>query len=717
MKRNSSILYCMITLSVLLFSCTDNDSVSKNNSSDSEVAVQFRMKVPGVNQSATRAVAEDVISNITVLVFENAGTGYEYRYKVAGYNLTTGTTSDYQFYARLSATDQDVKLYILANTPTAANTLLPGATEEEVKEALTGIFTPAGFDGTLPMFGEVELIGGLQDDDEVDAYLVRSVARVDVISTAADFTLTSIQVFRASNAYQIIPDVLINDTIVTSPSIPAGTTQSVNTEQLEVINNVLTEQVYLPESPIPAEADRRLGATVVVIGGIYGTDTDTTYYRIDFVPDDAPELFGQILRNHRYQFNIEDVLSSGWETPGEAAEREPTQIEVSIVAWNESTIYMEFDNVFYFGVSTRNINFSPSSGLRDTVIVQTNVTPYELYWADADGMIDESIPPITLGGTFADPDNVFIVSISEDGTLITVMTNNTNNTGSDITRYLVAVADRLRARITITQRTYRLQGRALKVYTTTTDIGALGNDGTIFGGAVTPGERVRGLVFMLRNLSNFGPDGVIPIERILIAGQAGYIIDASIADLFDVLYLPYPFSPGNTTTVDNIINWHNANDRRVLIVHYDNPTTNRALLQRLLPGVVVTERAQTPPYTMYEDPPETIMKGPFGDVDPQMTYQSFDETHGEISLDFALEHGISPILMSNYDPERMVLGIDFERRIVYSGDIDFYNNQRKGDRLGYYLNFTNNTTPIGDNQAAILMANLWAWIVSVCLVE
>lgn len=104
-----------------------------------------------------------------------------------------------------------------------------------------------------------------------------------------------------------------------------------------------------------------------------------------------------------------------------------------------------------------------------------------------------------------------------------------------------------------------------------------------------------------------------------------------------------------------------------------------------------------------------IRKGSFGEVDITALIRCQDNTFGEIDLSFALEHGISPILLGKTGG--VVLGIDFANRIVYSGDIDLYNNYANsyGESITHDGQVVNNMEKI--------IANLWAWIAELVLTE
>lgn len=672
------------------------------------VTLGIKMHVPAAG-FITKAVDETLISSVHILVFEYTGTEYQYAYLVPGYALTNVAPSEYEFYARISSTDEAVKLYLVANFPMDATSLLPGSSETEIKQALTGAFTAAGLDGGLPMSGEIDLPDGVSETPApLTASMVRSVARVDVLNSEANFTLTSVQLYRVNNQYQVIPNTIVNN-IVTTASVPSTATQTVNTVRIPVTAGISVQQLYLPESALPLPGNRQ-EATVVVIGGIYGTDPDAapTFYRVDFVPEGNEALFGQVLRNHLYQIDIQEIRAPGWTNPDEAAESESTQITAEIVVWNEETVYMVYDEVRYLGVSTRIIQLASSIGSQKTLTVQTNLETYDLYWVDANGNIDERVAPITWGDSFSDYDDLFDVSISGDGTTITVIANSSNSSGSNVYRYLQIRGGRLQVLITIDQGIPALLNASLTVYSSTTEIGTLGNQ-ILGNNLVSPNDRTRAMVALMQRTENFSPTGVVPIQRILIGGQAGYQIDAALAESFNVLYLTYAGVP-NAATTNVVLDWLAADTHRILMVQYDNTDTNANVMNAL--GFPTPSRygsTSTAPFTLYPDAPAVITEGVFGEVADDMQFRCYDTIHGEINLTDAIANGISPILIGGGGG--VVLGVDFTRRIVYSGDIDMYSN------LGGDL--TNRLVITGEiiNDPGRLIANLWAWIATTALSE
>ena len=217
--------------------------------------------------------------------------------------------------------------------------------------------------------------------------MLRSVARVDVTMSAAvtNFRLLTIQAFRANNKIRIIPDNLTDpdNPIVSVPSIATGTFGNINTPKLAVTGNESKSKLYLPEVVAPDESSRINSATCIVVGGFYNGDNDTTYYRIDFCSAEHP--FGQILRNHRYLFNLTGVSSKGWDTPEQAANNLSSNITVEVKNWNDNTTDMYFDGDHHFGLSTRKVVLNFRAGSSYHVDVDSDITDYTFQWSDANG--------------------------------------------------------------------------------------------------------------------------------------------------------------------------------------------------------------------------------------------------------------------------------------------------------------------------------------------
>ncbi|MCD7969697.1 MAG: hypothetical protein LUF87_05030 [Alistipes sp.] len=699
------------------------------------VKLRLLINTPGASATGTRAVAEEEVSEISVLVFENSGSGYVYRYIVGGYSLTAGSSSDnydYEFLARLQPSANPLRLYLVANASDALNGLTAGMTEDQVKEAVVMAYTSAGFDDVLPMSGVVDLSALTADTTVDDAVLVRSVAKVDIYNSATNFTLTSVKVYRATDEIQVIPDELTDNSVSTA-SVPAGA-GTVDTGTYAVTGTSLTDQIYIPESAIPDAADRRLGATSVVVGGLYDGSSVTTYYRMDFIPDDDsgdPDdaLFGQVLRNHLYRFNISGVLAPGWSTDDEAAVNPSTGIEVEIQVWDEVTLDMVFDDYDYFGVTRRSVRLGYAAGSEDSIGVDTSLDTYRAYWGDEDGNITDESTYITLGEDFDDPDGLFNVAISSDGTEITFTALAAYDAATAETEYLVIAAGRLRIVLSVSQGPASYGNGAVSVFNSTLDIGTLGNFVTGSGWNPTPGERAQGLGYMLVGTlaygpQNFGPGKTVDMNGIYITGLS---LDNTMPRNYyqgsDVLYLTYGRYP-TAAQAESILEWLEEDEHRVLIVQFDNTAANNTsgtnyTVMALLGLNRVPETAVVDYTFAGTDAPDFIRYGPFGTLPDTFDYNCRDDTYGGIDPTAAAAAGFQPLLLTG-NGGNYALMVDPDRRIILCGDCDIYSNVNAGSG-GYLLDIDTSSaaalTIDPANPAEVMMGNLWAWIVDVVLRE
>ncbi|MCD8102427.1 MAG: hypothetical protein LUE26_07675 [Alistipes sp.] len=689
---------------------------------DGTAKLRLKVTTPGT-RGATRAVAEEEVSEINVLVFRYTGSEYVLSYIVPGYAITATTgTYDYEFQARILTSDEPLRLWLLANAGSAVDAAGAGMTEEEVKQAVTMAYGAAGFSDVLPMTGSVDFDDGITADEEVDAVLLRSAARVDVVNQADNFTLTSVRVYRANDLVQVIPDA-VSGNAVTAASVPGGAEQDVDTDTFTVTGGSLTAQIYIPESAIPDAADRRLGATAVVVGGQYDGSTETTYYRMDFIPDDggSPDeaLFGQVLRNHLYRFVIQEVQAPGWPTDDDASVNPSTGIDVEIEVWDEETLDMVFDDYDYFGVSGRTVRLGYPAGSTGYISVDTSLDSYEAWWGDADGNIDPNAGPITPGGNLDDPGSLYNAAISADGSRVAFTTLAAYDESTAEAAYLVLVAGRMRIVVTVTQAPADYGDRNLIIANSTYGIGTWGDYRLGVDNPITvAGERSRGLVNMLLRDTNFGPQGTVRLESIFISGVGVTATMPPVAyRVADVLYLTYDTNP-QQSDVDSILDWLAEDDHRMLVVQFDNAATNNNMMTTL--GFKTRNfSGATTAYTYAGTAaPDFVKYGPFGTVDAAFSYKCRDDTYGVVAPSEADALGYIPILTGNGTTTTTgyyLMAVNPERRVIICGDCDVYSNNADGSS-GYYLNLTATSYTIDPaNPAHVMMGNLWAWIIDVAL--
>lgn len=454
----NTLFFCLGVLLLLgsfaFVGCTDDRIDGLPNSDSKEMDLQFRVvtaksTLPKMQLKSGQLAYESHVENIQVLVFEND----KYKYRTTGVNIATDeVTNEITFKARLKSSTQPTSLCIVANAieDIEANEPLVDESSASVKKRIGGSFPSPHL--YFRMWASYDSAAGIATDKEntiTNIKLMRAMARVDIVNAnAAPFELSTIQTFNVANKIQTIPNNATPTPSVTAPSIQDGTTYTVNSVAVPTTSaDASTGQIYLPEAEAPASENLMQGATCLVIGGFYNHSTTIRYYRLDIDPGISGHPFGQILRNHRYQFNITRINSDGFDTAQEAANNLSSGIDASIVLWKDYIHNIVFDSQAYFGVSTNTPILGGKINSIQTLLTETDVPEFTLCWANAQG-----VPQGTPSETSIEND-FFSVTKSSDASTIDIKALTYNPIGSSdrIIRYVVAEAKDLQMLITIIQ--------------------------------------------------------------------------------------------------------------------------------------------------------------------------------------------------------------------------------------------------------------------------
>lgn len=123
-----------------------------------------------------------------------------------------------------------------------------------------------------------------------------------------------------------------------------------------------------------------VATTRLVVGGVYGTDKNSdgtpkvTYYRVDFTGTNGK--LTEILRNHRYVFNIKTVGGSGYDTPDDAALGVPVNIYIEVLDWVSEVEYTDFDMQNYFYSETKSVRLSRNANSVQSIAVESDVEAF-----------------------------------------------------------------------------------------------------------------------------------------------------------------------------------------------------------------------------------------------------------------------------------------------------------------------------------------------------
>lgn len=685
-------------------SCVKEESFSVPEHTPSDALIKLTVHTPSVaipEVITTRSQTENEarIQEITVMVFQND----KFQYQADG-SITSSTITSTTFDVVLKSSSSPLTLYLLANSNEVLSNsgILKDDSKEVVKDKLKQSFTNTGIASPFPMFGEHELssFSTNTNNDISGIKMLRSIARADVLVSDAvtNFELVSIQLFRANNKMQLIPDVMTNAS-VTSPSIPDDAQANVSTSPFTVTGNNSESQLYFPESVAPTENNRVSDATCIVIGGKYNGSSTTTYYRIDFNPGIEGHPFGQILRNHKYIFNITKVELEGEITPENAANTESTGIVVEVQTWDEQSVEMWYERETYFSVSARMVFLQTQAGSSVSsgrIEINTNLSGYSIQWSDVygDTLSDSSTSETSIS------DENFTVSIVNDG--ITVVAKTTNSSEYDRFAYFVIHAGRWDIVMTIDQYgTSKYTDDLIRVLSFN-EIGALGNG---YAGETTDANAVAmrqilNVQFSRTGLFKFGGFHFTELDRLTTGTTYSDVVFSN----YDVILFPYN-QQQNQTVSDAVIRWLNAKDYRVLILGADATNTNVNLLATVGDnlGWTFSHTGLTTQFDVVfsEEAKEFTETGLFGSITPGSYFNINNGTWGRATVS---NPQVIPLLTaSNGD---MVIGVNTTKRIVYIGEMELFY---------YRTGALSNANGIINDDRDRFMANLWAWVAEVVL--
>lgn len=424
-KITFALSLCLL-LAGIFAGCADKSHVRRRGDGTITLVLQAPAMESGNAMRQMSADQESAVSadKLYVLVFKTkSATGapldepneeYAYTAKVASVTRLTDK-NQYEAKIRLKADDASTpyRLVLITNCDFDPADLSVGMTKAQVfaHESLKKAFTdkwPTDANARIPMWGESNtqrIEEGVTFGDCKDAsstnkiHLVRSLARVDVgLNFGADFTsetatpngqtpfkLQSVRVYRMATSF-MIPGTQSNtfhmDGTTKKPLtvLPDGVQMAADAnplvfDQVSDPEKATVREIYIPER---LKGSNRTDRPCLVIGGVYGSDTKPTYYRLDFIkkptptsPKDKAEAL-DILRNHRYRFNITKVTGPGSDSPEDALITEPINIAFDVVVWNDGEIgEIRYDGQYYLAVTKDRFAFG-KNGAAESFKIRTN---------------------------------------------------------------------------------------------------------------------------------------------------------------------------------------------------------------------------------------------------------------------------------------------------------------------------------------------------------
>lgn len=239
----------------------------------------------------------------------------------------------------------------------------------------------------------------------LEVKLLRSVARVDVrvMPSASDFDFKELYVYKPNDKMAFVPSMgnySKANHLVNAPTLVAGVNSAISTpwKYTEIANGAISpgipsgsytpistieKTVYIPESnttfgggPEIYSGDvHHTERCAIVVGGVYKGSMN--YYRIDFKRHQlgGEPILMDVLRNHKYLFNITSIEGGGESTPDDAYESRSASITTTVLPWNDNNQDIIFDGTSWVSVERKKVYLPHSKNAEESICVRSNVAP------------------------------------------------------------------------------------------------------------------------------------------------------------------------------------------------------------------------------------------------------------------------------------------------------------------------------------------------------
>lgn len=423
-----------LTLGVtLLASCQKEAPIEPPAPAEGNVIL---LELPGPTVVETRATTgttdENRIADITVLVFD--ASSKVLLHKLPGRNpMVNGGTNGNQWKFNASVPAGTYDLMALANASGYLAAITPGSstTKTTVARALfleTAALGPdhkwattGGILNPIPMWGELPACT-VTESSNLTFKMTRMLARINVTLAGGvnNFKLKSIRYYNYNTKGYVMPETgkytTAGDGTVTAsaPSVYndlTGMGKQTGASLLYAGSAITGErscnnQIYVYEAastgsfPGPgtdwSSNTAWRGNPCLVLGGLYGSDTEESYYRVDFIQKGTFDVWLPLLRNFSYNVTVTGVTGRGYgyadpTTPsampvgyGAALSSAPMNMDVSTYVTNESnTSSVTMDGPYSLSVS-ENYKYLPASASTFTLLLKTSYDGWRAeYFNDA----------------------------------------------------------------------------------------------------------------------------------------------------------------------------------------------------------------------------------------------------------------------------------------------------------------------------------------------
>lgn len=380
MRRN--LYYILILFLLLSVTHCSNEAEEDNSGEEKVVSIILNLSENASDRKSKAMTDEDEnkINTIDILAFVNNGGNYEYKYRTKGTDFVYQSATTGMFKAMLKTGNQ--AFVIIVNATQEVNNAISSTSQNDGIDVVLSKITvqntgkwDTDTPKAIPMYSKIlaDISGTTASIGSAETYLVRMLARIDIINTAQIFELTDAFLFKPMDKGSVTysdQNWDASNLKVKKPEVPVNATQIQVSLEYDASNEIM-RTIYTFESPAIKEPTT---ATAVVVGGYYDYPNNTskkTYYRIDIPPTEAGFFNGDIVRNYLYKINIDNVSEEGARNKETAYNEINAKLEATISAWNNAKIGTIIDGQYYLYVDKPGI-IIPPQGSNEVVSVLTD---------------------------------------------------------------------------------------------------------------------------------------------------------------------------------------------------------------------------------------------------------------------------------------------------------------------------------------------------------
>lgn len=374
-------------ISAVLASCAIESTGPESGDS---VSREVDIKLSTGNAAMTRAVLDETINTVEVLVFDGRGVDPDdatFQYSRYAWERSGGVYNT----TLMVGTGLDIYFAINAGEIIANAALVKDVTKW--KDVRTMLVMDGGPDAmmanNLPMWGyKHDVTLSDVDNNNLNVQLMRSVAGASVEVTTTNFALEKAYVAYGIDKGYLAFDhantqMVENVPRIKTPTVPAGAgTVETGTWSVPHTQNKVENSIYLYENDFSSDATGTVAQnhTKIILSGRYNNG-QTTYYPLSLRNAQTGKKV-VVARNRKYSIKVTKVNGDGYNSLEDAEKGEDLNINYEVIEWDND---WDDDDILVDGV--RYISLSPgrnsgrprqavmfrNAGSTDEIKLETNI--------------------------------------------------------------------------------------------------------------------------------------------------------------------------------------------------------------------------------------------------------------------------------------------------------------------------------------------------------